>query len=208
MKKEELIEFEKSIACEWELGNLPFLLHLCGGNEDYLCKLFQFIKKGDYVLSSHRNHYHYLLHGGDPQRLRELIRNGRSMFVFDKSIRFLCSSVLAGTCGIAAGLALGLQLNGSSNSVWCFLGDGAEDEGHFYEAVRFVEGSHLPCTFIIEDNNRSVDCDKDTRGAATVIQAECVKHYSYTPTYPHAGSGCKSKIVFNPEVVSRFDRRG
>ena len=92
--------------------------------------------------------------------------------------------------------------------VWCFLGDGADHEGHFYEAVMFVQGHDLPCTFIIEDNNRSVDTDKwQRRGQNTPREfgvgssgwfARCVRRYEYTPVYPHAGSGCKHHIVFKP----------
>jgi hypothetical protein len=50
--------------------------------------------------------------------------------------------VLAGTGGIAAGGAWQLKE--------CFIGDGAEEEAHFYESVLFVQGNELPCTFIIE----------------------------------------------------------
>lgn len=85
--------------------------------------------------------------------------------------------------------------------VWCFLGDGAEEQGHFYEAVMMVEGHGLPCTFIVEDNDRSVDTNIAQRrgdaGKGTLkLSASCIVRYSYVPTYPHAGSGCSHKIVF------------
>jgi TPP-dependent pyruvate/acetoin dehydrogenase alpha subunit len=140
-----------------------------------------------------------------PEKLEQLIREGHSMFVFGKAgvdcaVNFFCSSILAGTCAIAAGVALELKRTGSQNKVWCFLGDGAEDEGHFYEAVTFVYGNALPCTFIIEDNNRSVDTTRKQRFPRTLFGLEmpyiCVRRYHYNPTYPHAGSGCKHHITF------------
>lgn len=196
MTADQLIAFETKVKDLWEAGELPYLLHLCGGNEEHLIEIFTLVKNGDWIFSSHRSHYHYLLAGGSEERLMDLIKRGRSMFVFDKELNFLTSSVLAGTCGIAAGVAWTLKEQGSPNNVWCFLGDGAEDEGHFYEAVCFVEGADLPCKFIIEDNDRSVDTSKESRKRGQIGWPRCVYCYRYTPTYPHAGSGCKHVIKF------------
>lgn len=204
---EELIAFENGVKAEWERGELPYLLHLAGGNEGPLVDIFARIKKGDWIFGSHRSHYHYLLAGGDPVELGAKIRDGQSMFLYKRDLNFLASAILAGNCCIAAGVALAIQeAHGPRSSipphVWCFLGDGAEDEGHFYEAVRFVQGRCLPCTFIIEDNNRSVDTSVAKRhGTETRFEwGSHVIRYHYTPTYPHAGSGCKFKIEFKPKA--------
>jgi len=198
----------------FEAGELPYLLHFCGGNEDQLIDIFSRIQEGDWIFSSHRSHYHYLLAGGSPERLEQMIRDGDSMFIFDKELNFITSSVLAGTCCIAAGVAWSIKEefrtklcppNTRPPLVWCFLGDGAEDEGHFYEAVMMVDGHDLPCTFIVEDNNRSVDTSKrDRRGVETpLIEVPCVRRYHYTPTYPHGGSGTSKRIQFNPDIKPR-----
>jgi TPP-dependent pyruvate/acetoin dehydrogenase alpha subunit len=153
---------------------------MSGGNEDQLLEIFEEINENDYVFASHRAHYHYLLKGGED--LEEKIRNGDSMFLFNKQLKFFTSSVLAGTCGIAAGVALSFHLRKLPHKVWCFLGDGAEDEGHFYEAAKFVESLSLPCTFIIEDNDRSVVANKVQRGSTAHLSFKCVKRYEYSPT--------------------------
>lgn len=197
----ELIAFEERIKLLWEAGDLPFLLHLCGGNEEQLISIFSRIREGDWIFSTHRSHYHALLAGIPAERLEAMIRGGDSMFVFDRARNFLTSSVLAGTCGIAAGVAHAIREAGGTEQVWCFLGDGAEDEGHFYEAVCYVAGHDLPCTFIIEDNDRSVDTNiYDRRGSAFRMKwpIPAVERYHYTPVYPHAGSGCARHIVFKP----------
>lgn len=197
---DDLINFELGIAKLWENGDLPFLLHFCGGNEAWLADFFQQVNEGDWIFSTHRNHYHALLGGIDPNRLTDLIRRGDSMFVFDQQRHFFTSSILAGTCGIAAGVAWALKEESSKNRVWCFLGDGAEEEGHFYEAVMMVTGHDLPCTFIIEDNNRSVDTSIEERmpNPFRMPWPDCVVRHSYTPVYPHAGNGCKHMITFKP----------
>jgi len=127
------------------------------------------------------------------------------MFVFNRKLNFLSSSILAGTCGIAAGIALSLKIKNSDKKVWCFIGDGAEDEGHFYEAVKFIESMKLPCFFIIEDNNRSVESSKKDRNSTYIMNwPKCVIRYEYKPTYPHAGNGTKKMIKFKEDVINKF----
>jgi len=188
--KEELIVFESEIADLWDAAKIRYPVHLSKGNEDQLIELFKETKKGDYFFSTHRSHYHYLLAGGSPDYLKKLILQGDSMHVFDKKLNFLSSSIVAGAPAIAAGVAWALKQKGSKLQVWCFIGDGAEDEGHFYEAVRFVDGHDLPCTFIIEDNNRSVETPKSERyGNSEIPWPKCVRRYHYTIPYPHVGTG-------------------
>lgn len=199
ISKEQLLNFEEKISDHWELGNLPFLIHLSGGNEDFLIEFFDSnISEGDWIFSTHRNHYHALLAGIDSSRLEQSILAGNSMFVFDKARNFLTSSVLAGTCCIAAGVAWALKLENSPNKVWCFLGDGAEEEGHFYEAVMMVQGHNLPCKFIIEDNDRSVDTSRAERmpNKFRIDWPECVIRNTYQSIFPHAGNGTKKIIQF------------
>lgn len=200
--REELTTFENRIRDAWERGELPYLLHLAGGNEGPLIDIFSRIKPGDWIFGSHRSHYHYLLAGGEPAELEAKILGGQSMFLFNRRLNFLSSSILAGTCGPAAGVALALKAEGSPAHVWCFLGDGAEDEGHFYEALAFVDGHNLPCTFVIEDNDRSVDTAVAAR-RGSIQRRDWGPHvirYFYKPTYPHAGSGCAHHIVFQPKA--------
>lgn len=210
MNTEALIAFENQVRAKWEAGELPCLMHLCGGNEAHLLAIFTGIAPEDWVFSTHRNHYHALLKGIPPDRLMAMIEEGRSMFVFSAEHRFYTSAILAGTCGIAAGVALDIQRRGGREHVWCFVGDGAEEQGHFYEAALFAETHALPVTFIIEDNDRQVDTPKSERRPATSTHRcldklfRCVRRYSYTPTYPHAGSGCKFQINFKPEAIARL----
>lgn len=189
--KEDLIKFENEIIELYEKGEISHMLHVCGGNEDELINIFKNIKKDDYIFSTHRTHYHYLLAGGDQDDLKRKILNGESMYIFNKDINFLSSSIVAGAPCIAAGVALGLKKSNSSKHVWCFIGDGAEDQGHFYEAVRYVEGFDLPCTFIIEDNDRSVEATKKDRwGSENEFKwnEKYVIRYKYSSTYPHTGT--------------------
>ena len=187
--KQDLINFENSIVDLYFDNKLPFLFHLSGGNEDQLIEIFKDVKEGDYVLSNHRSHYHALLHGIPEDTVRDRILNGRSMFIFDKNRNFFTSAIIGGLPAIAAGIAWALKRKGSSQKVWCFLGDGNEDSGHLREAARYVDGWDLPCKFIIEDNQRSVDTPTNQRWGKSLVPEsfeDCVTRYVYEPKYPHA----------------------
>lgn len=211
----ELIAFERRIADLWEAGELPFLIHLDGGCEEMLIDLWQSDdgpKPGDWIFSTHRNHQHALMAGVSEEKVEALIRSGSSMFVFDREKNFVTSAILAGTCCIAAGVAWQLKHEGSTARVFCFLGDGAEEQGHFYEAVLFVDANKLPFRFIVLDNGRQVDTDlKTRRGPILTSDAtahtyhplqmfNCVERWCFTSMWPHAGSGCKTQIKFNPSI--------
>ena len=187
MNKQDLIDFSTRISQLYVEKNLRVTFHLSGGNEDQLLEIFKDIKEDDYVFGTHRSHYHALLKGMDPKVVEERIVEGRSMYLFDRKRNFFSSCIIGGNVAIAVGVAWALKRKGSKQHVWCFIGDGTEDSGHFFEAARYVEGWDLPCTFIIEDNDIAVSASrKDRWGTSTPpILPNCVKRYYYKPTWPH-----------------------
>jgi len=187
--KQELIDFETHIGELYLDNKLPFLFHLSGGNEDQLINIFEDIAEDDYVLSNHRSHYHALLHGISPETVEDRILNGRSMFIYDRNRNFFCSAIIGGTPAIAVGIAWALKRKGSKQKVWCFVGDGTEDNGHLFEAIRYVDGWDLPCKFVIENNNRSVESSNQERWGTQADykwDSPSVIKYHYDITYPHA----------------------
>ena len=214
-----LIAFESKIRDHFAAGSLPCLIHLSGGNEGELLRIFDRIRPQDWVFSTHRNHYHALLKGLPADQLEAEILAGRSMFIYSREHHFLTSSILAGTCCIAAGVAWEIAHRPSATQdrahVYCFLGDGAEEEGHYYEAALFAEANALPITFIIEDNARQVDTPKaERRGGYFTSNGRahkpldhfaCVERYHYEPTYPHGGAGLPpGSVTFQPSAIDRL----
>lgn len=203
--KQHLIAFEELVRSLFEDGKINAPVHLSGGNEDDLIEIFRSISPNDYVLSTHRNHYHYLLHTGDESGLLNEILGkpegvckgrSRSMHTINRKRNFFSSGIVAGLVAIACGIGVALQEHGDDRHVWCFIGDGATDEGHFWEALRYVNGKSLPVTFVIEDNDRSVSTNKERRWGLWDNLCRLLRdfnvdvwYYDYTPTYPHVGSG-------------------
>ncbi len=188
---EGLIGFVNKMAEHHDAGRLPFAIHLPGGNEEQLIDIFSNIDENDYVLSTHRNWYHALLHGLDPDEVENKILNARSMFMFDRKKNFYVSAIIGGTPGIAVGIAWALKRKNSTQKVWCFIGDGIEDTGHFAEAVRYVDGFDLPCVFVIEDDGMAVETSKKHRWGTDkdLDWPPCVIRYHYSKTRPHIRTG-------------------
>jgi len=201
--KDSLIAFEDRVAQEFKDGKINCPVHLSGGNEDMLLSIFNTVNERDYVLSTHRNHYHYLLKGGDPEKLMAELRGeeggccggkGRSMHIYDKSINFLTSAIVGGICSIGVGIALGVKKKYKGKKdrpmVWVFVGDGCEDSGFFVEAVRFGVSRDLPITFVIEDNDRAVEATKADRWHNhSQITSKNIIRYNYVSTKGHVGVG-------------------
>jgi TPP-dependent pyruvate/acetoin dehydrogenase alpha subunit len=209
---EHLRAFEQRIVAHFAAGALPFLIHLSGGNEEWLCDIFNGwnIRPEDWVLSTHRNHHHALLKGIPAADLEKMILEGRSMFVFSEEHRFITSSILAGTCAIACGLALAEQRKQTNARVFCFIGDGAEDNGHFWEAVRYANSKCLPLFFLIEDNDRQVDTSFQERWSdwrRPQYPKNVVRH-CYHPAFPHGGAGLPpGSVKFDPAKVAAYVQR-
>ena len=118
---------------------------------------------------------------------------GKSMFLHYPEYKFMTSSIVAGLCSIACGLAAG------GERVWCFVGDMAASTGAFEEAKHFSSERNLQLTFVIEDNGYSTNSPTigcwdgisegwQTDSWSTSIHSNVI-HYSYKRTQPHCGSG-------------------
>ena len=128
-------------------------------NRLVLC--FKKIDKDDWVFSSWRNHYHALLHGFDPEKLFNLIVEGRSMGINSLEDKFYSSSIVGGSLPIALGVAQSIKLKKDSSKVWCFIGDMTFETGTFHECYKYSRNFDLPIEFVVEDNNMSTNSPTD-----------------------------------------------
>ena len=130
--KSFLIDFETEVKEIYESGKITSPVHLSGGNENELIKIFEDVDKDDWVFSSWRNHYHALLHGIPRDTLMNQIVRGKSMSVYSTKPKFYSSSIVGGIIPIAVGTAKAQKINGSKNKTWCFVGDMTFESGIFY----------------------------------------------------------------------------
>ena len=79
------------------------------------------------------------------------------MHLIDLSVNFMGTSAIVGnSIPVGVGLALSAQIKGTDQISCIFLGDGAIEEGVFYESVNFAAVRKLPVLFICENNLYSV----------------------------------------------------
>lgn len=66
------------------------------------------------------------------------------------------SSIVGGCIPLAAGAALGYALQGNDRVSVAFFGEGAVEEGVFYESLNFAKLKKLPVIFVCENNQYAV----------------------------------------------------
>ncbi len=194
MTKQELIDFETDIKNEFLAAKIRAPVHLSGGNEDQLIEIFKSIKPTDWVFSTHRSHYHALLHGIPKDWLKQEIMEGRSIHIFNKEHKFLSTAIVGGNCSIAVGVAMGAKMKQTGEHVWCFVGEMAAEMGIFHECHKYAIGHDLPITFVIEDNGLSTNTPTlETWGISDCLYDKVLR-YTYTRVYPHIN--CGQWVVF------------
>ncbi len=190
MTAEELIAFEADIASEFNAGRIRAPIHLTGNNEIQLIEIFRDIGVDDWVTGSWRMHYHCLLKGVPPDRLKADILAGKSIALCYPEYRIFSSAIVGGSLPIALGIALGIKMRGGPERVWCFLGDMTASTGGAHECSQYANGFSLPIQFIVEDNGLSVcTSTPDVWGFSPGIDQVADERYSYKIPWPHAGAG-------------------
>lgn len=188
MTKEKLLKFNEEIKELYENKLCkPSPIHLSGDNAEQLIKIFEEekITKEDWIFSTWRSHFHWLLSGRDPEELKKQIIEGHSMHIYGD--KFFTSAIVAGISPIALGVALALKIKNSKERVFCFVGCAASMCGITIESINYAQGHDLPIKFIIEWNDKCVNASTSqiwgTKNINKVIK------YDYKREYPHAGIG-------------------
>ena len=187
--EEKLIRFEQSIVDIWEAGKIKGPVHLSNGNEGSLIEIFKRIKETDWVFSTWRSHYHWVLKGLSADYATEIIKEGKSITMCEHEERFYASAIVGGTLPIALGVASAIKKDGGDDKVWVFVGDMSFESGIFYEVHKYARNFDLPIVFIVEDNAVSTYTPTEaTWNTKREIPSDVI-HYTYKSKYPHYGSG-------------------
>jgi pyruvate dehydrogenase E1 component alpha subunit len=155
---------------------IPGHVHVYIGQEAAGVGACSLLSASDYVFTTHRNHGHILAKGGDPGRiLAEIIGRadgyargrGGTFHVAAPEIGVLhTSAIVAGALPLAAGAAYASQTLKSGAATIVFFGDGAMEEGGFYEALNIAQLWRLPVVFYMENNSVSPS-ERPGRGSPT-----------------------------------------
>jgi len=172
-------EFENALDQLFASGIMRGTAHFCVGQEATAVGLSAALKKGDYVISYHRGHGHFLAQGGDPKRIMaELFGKeagysfgrGGSQHVSSFEDGFLGSNgITGGGMPVGTGAALALKMKGTGGVSVVFFGDGAANQGAFHESMNLGSIWKLPVVYVCENNLYSMSTHvKDTTAVGDI----------------------------------------
>ncbi len=153
-------------------------LHLYPGQEACCHGVLEAARAGeDHVITGYRDHVHAIKCGADPKEvMAELYGKetgsskgrGGSMHIFDVKHHFYGGyALVGGPFPLAAGLAKGIKMKGGDEIAICFLGDAANNQGTFHEALNISALWELPVLFVCENNLYGIGTRIDRSTAVT-----------------------------------------
>lgn len=169
---------ELKIAEIYPTDKIQSPVHLSIGQEAVSAGVCRALLRTDHLYGTYRGHGVYIAKGGDLRKLfAELYAKdtgcargkGGSMHLVALEAGMMgCSAIVASTIPLAAGDALAAKMKGEKRVAVAFFGDGAMDEGLFFETANFAALKNLPLIFVCENNNYAVhsrvaDRHKDAR---------------------------------------------
>ena len=176
-------------------------VHCCIGQEAVPAALSLLLAQDDYLFSHHRSHGYFLAKGAPMRSLfaelygRETGASGGkagSQEVSMPSVNFYSGAILAGILAIAVGAALGFQLKRRPSVAVTGFGDGAPDEGIFWEAINYAVLRKLPVVFLCENNRYSTYSHQLKRQPVDNIHQRV------------AAFGAKSRALFANDVIAVY----
>jgi len=166
---------EDTISKFYSQNEMRCPVHLSIGQEAVASGVCANLSKNDEIISTHRSHAHYIAKGGNlKSMIAELYGKtsgctkgiGGSMHLQDltKGINGAVP-IVGSTIPIGVGIAYSNKINKKKNIVTIFFGEGATEEGVFYESLNFAGIHNLANLFICENNLYSVYTKLDKRQA-------------------------------------------
>jgi len=154
--------FEEKIIKLYPEREVRTPVHLYIGEEAIAAGVIHYLKKEDYVFTNHRCHGHCIAKGMSLSSIMAELYGketgcckgkGGSMHLSDQNWGiFATSAIVGGGIPLAVGAALSLKFKRSKNIAVTFFGDGAIDQGVFYESLNFAALKKLPVLFVCENN--------------------------------------------------------
>jgi|SRR5690349_21512772 pyruvate dehydrogenase E1 component alpha subunit len=170
---------EEEIARIYPSDKIKSPVHLSIGQEAAAVGACDPLREDDIVSGTYRSHAAYIAKGGDlPALFAELYGKdtgcargkGGSMHIVDIEHGILGTSAVVGTTiPIAMGYSLALRREGKGRVVLAFFGDGATEEGVFYESLNFAALHKLPILFVCENNGYAIHTPIEKRWATTLL---------------------------------------
>lgn len=147
-------------------GAFKIPVHMAMGHEAIAVAVDAVMKEQDQAALTHRNlHYNMARTKSLKAEVKELLLSkdglaggklgSQNLMNPDKGVAYT-SNILANSMAVGAGLALGHRVKCSEGVVFITIGDGAIEEGTFFESLLFMNSQELAAVVIIENNGWSL----------------------------------------------------
>ncbi len=195
---------EEEIARIYPSDAVKSPVHLSIGQEAVAVGICAALRPDDVVSATYRGHAAYLAKGGNLNAMMAELYGkatgcargkGGSMHLVGIEHGVLGTSAVVGTTiPIAVGHALAFRRQDLDRVVVAFLGDGATEEGVFYESLNFAALQSLPVLFVCENNGYAIHTPLEKRWAtadlcrrvagfglpAERLRMDCLELYRFT----------------------------
>ena len=158
--------FEERSLRSYQQGHIGGFLHLYIGQEAVAVGAVSMLGEDDHVITAYRDHGHALAVGMDfDECMAELYGKktgcskgkGGSMHFFAPDKNYWGGhGIVGGQTPLGLGIAFALKYNGKKGSCLCFMGDGATNQGPFYESLNLASLWNFPVVYIVENNGYSM----------------------------------------------------
>ena len=154
--------FEETVFDVYRRGWMPGLAHLSDGEEATPVGICAALRADDTITSTHRGHGHIIGKGGQVEPMMAEVMGkvtgycrgkGGEMHIADVSLGILgANGIVGGGMGIATGSAFTAKRAGQGRVSVAFFGDGAVNQGIWYETANLAVLWKLPLLYACEDN--------------------------------------------------------
>ena len=174
--------FEQAAIKHYAGGKMGGFLHVYIGQESVAVGACSLMGANDHVITAYRDHGHALAVGMSMNEcMAELFGKatgcskgkGGSMHFFAPDKNYWGGhGIVGGQTPLGLGLAYGLKYKGLTGAALCFLGDGAVNQGVFYECLNMASLFDLPVVYVIENNQYSMGTSLERSSAFRSCLAE------------------------------------
>ncbi|WP_210251349.1 thiamine pyrophosphate-dependent dehydrogenase E1 component subunit alpha [Aureimonas psammosilenae] len=160
-------------------GQIPGTVHTSIGQEAQVVGACMALRRGDHMTGNHRSHGHPIGKGSPLGPLMaELVGKatgvckgkGGSLHLADYAVGSLGESGITGSSiPIAVGAGLSAQVLKQDRIALSFFGDGAANQGVFYEALNLAAVWKLPVIFLCENNQYALSTPAHTVTSGRIV---------------------------------------
>ena len=171
--------FEEKAGQLYGMGLIGGFCHLYIGQEAVVVGLQACAGAKDSVVTSYRDHGHMLACGMDAKGVMAELTGridgyskgkGGSMHMFSREKNFFGGHGIVGAqVPIGTGLAFAHKYQNDGGITFCYLGDGAVNQGQVYESFNIASLWGLPIVYVIENNRYAMGTSIERASATTEL---------------------------------------